>query len=521
MKQQVGTLDAIPAKRMFLSIIADYDLNKSICELIDNAFDVWTRNNRVGPICIDVDLDQDERKITVTDNAGGIPPAELRNIVGPGQSGSSPEDETIGIFGVGTKRAVVALARQVRVSTRFRDDKTYQIEFDDSWLSDEDWMLPYYQVDLIEPQTTVVELSTLRVSVEQAQQSLLRKHLEATYAKFLDLKNVTLRMNGEPVLARFFDKWSYPPNYEPHHYYGTFTSPKGREISIDVLAGLSNESSPTSGEYGVYMYCNDRLVAPAMKSYEVGFTRGLAGPPHPKVSLTKVIVSLKGDAEEMPWNSSKSDISTKHHTFLAIQDWLVRVVSDYAAVSRAWQGKWPTEVFAHKTGQIIDKPITDFKNAKKSFLPDPPKSRPRLPERTATKNADVAKSSPWTIGLFEGIVAAKEIAKQPLKQANWISFNLLDLTLTTAFKEYLVHEKTVDETKLRSLLQPTDRSMAQLKEAFDLSDDLWHRVSLFRKRREDLFFGRATPTIGTAELAAATDLVREVLHDLFEIAVED
>lgn len=519
MKQQVGTLDAIPAKRMFLSIIADYDLNKSICELIDNAFDVWTRNKRAAPIEIAVDLDEDDRTITVTDNAGGIPTQELRNIVGPGQSGSSPEEETIGIFGVGTKRAVVALAKQVRVTTRYGDDKTYQIEFDDSWLHDEDWTLPYYQVDHIEPRTTVVELSSLRVSVEPDHQDILRNHLAATYSKFLSLKNVTLRLNGEPVAPRFFDKWSYPPNYEPHHYYGSFTSPKGRQVSIDVLAGLSNESSPTLGEYGVYMYCNDRLVAPAMKSYEVGFARGQAGPPHPKISLTKVIVSLKGDAEEMPWNSSKSDISTKHHTFLAIQDWLVRVVSDYAAVFRAWQGKWPTEVYPYKQGKIIDRPITDFKNAKKSFLPDPPKSRPRLPERVAAKNADVAKSSPWTIGLFEGVVAAKEIAKQLFTQANWISFNLLDLTLTSAFKEYLVREKITEASKLRELLVPTDRGMSLLKDIVDLSDDLWHRVELFRKRREDLFFGRATPTISSKELTDATELLREVLADLFQIEV--
>jgi hypothetical protein len=40
MKNQVGTVDAIPSKRVFLSIIADYDLNRSVCELIDNALDI-------------------------------------------------------------------------------------------------------------------------------------------------------------------------------------------------------------------------------------------------------------------------------------------------------------------------------------------------------------------------------------------------------------------------------------------------------------------------------------------------
>jgi len=43
MKKEIGIVDAVPSKRLFLSIIADYDLNRSICELIDNAIDIWKK----------------------------------------------------------------------------------------------------------------------------------------------------------------------------------------------------------------------------------------------------------------------------------------------------------------------------------------------------------------------------------------------------------------------------------------------------------------------------------------------
>jgi DNA topoisomerase VI subunit B len=111
MKTQIGTLEAIPSKRLFLSIIADYDLNRSICELVDNGLDVWVRRGKVGPITVSLILDCDQQRISVSDDAGGLPKAELSYIVGPGQTGSSADDETIGIFGVGTKRAVVALSQ--------------------------------------------------------------------------------------------------------------------------------------------------------------------------------------------------------------------------------------------------------------------------------------------------------------------------------------------------------------------------------------------------------------------------
>lgn len=517
MKTQVDTLDAVPSKRLFLSIIADYDLNRSICELVDNGFDVWTRAGRADAIVIDVWLDDHNRTIRIEDNAGGLAREELKYIVGPGQTGSTDTDETIGIFGVGTKRAVVALAAQIRITTRYRDKPTYQIEFDDSWLEDDEWALPLFEVDMIAPGTTCVALQQLRVAIGEEQEKQLRTHLGATYAKFLDHDGVTLRLNGTAIQPRYFDNWSYPPDYLPRRYHGSLTAPNGSAVSVEVLAGLSNESSPASGEYGVYFYCNDRLVAPAMKTFDVGFTKGQAGLPHPKISLTKVIVTLRGEAAEMPWNSSKSDISTKHHVFVALHDWLVTVVKDYAGVSRAWMGQWPEKVFAHTAGTIVDTPISDFPTAKRSFLPDPPKSKPRMAERVAKKNHKLTVTKPWAAGLYEGVVAAKEVAKQQLTQANWLALNLLDVTLTTAFKDYLVHEQgdQDSDSDLRTILSAGDTT--GLRGRIPLSSGTWTQVDIFRARQKDLLYGRATPTISALELKKAEVLVEGILKSLFEI----
>jgi hypothetical protein len=47
----------MPEKRMFLSIISDYDVKTGICELIDNAIDLWTSSNRKKELRVDVELD--------------------------------------------------------------------------------------------------------------------------------------------------------------------------------------------------------------------------------------------------------------------------------------------------------------------------------------------------------------------------------------------------------------------------------------------------------------------------------
>lgn len=330
MKKQVGPLDATPSKRLFHSIIADYDLNRSICELVDNGIDVWVKGGKKSKISINIVLDKAQQTISVEDDAGGLPKEELNFIVGPGQTGTDPSEETIGIFGVGTKRAVVALAQEIKIKTRYKKNKTYQIDIDDKWIEDENWELPYYEIDDLNEGTTLVELQRLRVQINDRVITQLRDHLCATYAKFLENSSICLKINSEVLTPKFFDNWAYPPKYEPRHYKGILPTEDNDKIKVEAFAGLIRESSPGAGEYGVYFYCNDRLVARALKSFDVGFTRGFAGVPHPKVSLTRVIVFLNGKATSMPWNSSKSDISTKHLVFVAIHDWLLQVVKDSA-----------------------------------------------------------------------------------------------------------------------------------------------------------------------------------------------
>jgi Histidine kinase-, DNA gyrase B-, and HSP90-like ATPase len=514
MKKEIGKLDATPSKRTFLSIIADYDLNRSICELIDNGLDVWVRGGKAKTITIKVTLDEGQQTITVEDNAGGLPKHELRYIVGPGQTGTSPTEQTIGIFGVGTKRAVVALAQDIRIKTRHAAEKTHQVEFDDHWLADDDWELPLYEVGDIAKGTTVVELQRLRVQVSDDAIAHLKEHLSTTYARFLVNSQVEILLNGTPISPQFFDNWAYPPDFSPRKYNGELQTADGHSVKVEAIAGLSSESSPASGEYGVYFYCNDRLVARGLKTLETGFTRGLAGLPHPKISLTKVLVCLNGNAASMPWNSSKSDISTKHEIFQALQGWLVQVVKDYAALSRIWMGEWPEKVFKYKEGTITDVNITDFPSVKKSFLPPMPKSRPRYSDLLEQNNRKVVKKKPWTKGLYEGIVAADLISKQHLEQKNRIALIVLDSTLEIAFKEYLVNDSghVYNDAKLISLFANRNDVQNEIKKYVKISNDTWKKINHYYRLRCKLVHERVT--VGSLDDGKVSKAVIQIYGEL-------
>lgn len=193
MKREVDVLNAVPSKRIYRSIIADYDINTAIAELIDNVIDSRKRKHIRRQTKVTLHFDVEDQSITITDNAGGIAERDLDKLITPGASLDAGEGNTIGIFGVGSKRAVVALARDIKIATRSDDNaKTFQLEYDDSWLTSEGWDLPYYEIDSLPEATTKIVLSRLRFRIEAADVSALQKHLGCIYCRFIARGNLQI-----------------------------------------------------------------------------------------------------------------------------------------------------------------------------------------------------------------------------------------------------------------------------------------------------------------------------------------
>jgi hypothetical protein len=516
-KKEIDTIDAVPSKRLFLSIIADYGLNRSVCELIDNAIDMWVLSGKKKSLIITITLNKDQQTIEVSDNAGGVEKSKIHFLVGPGQTSNLETDKSIGIFGVGTKRAVVALAQDIKISTRYKKHKTYRVEYDDDWLKTEDWTLPLYEIGDISEGMTVIELQKLRFSITDEAISQLKEHLEVTYARFLRNKKLNILLGPDKLKPHLFEGWSYPQKYHPRKYTGKLKTEGGSYVDVEVLAGLSKESSPTGGEYGVYFYCNDRLITRGLKTYDVGFTRGLAGQPHPSISLARIIVSLKGEAKSMPWNSSKSEIQPNHHVFIALRSWLVQVVKDYTSLSRRLEGKWHEEVFKYSSGGIETVEIKNFPEARKSFLPPLPKSKQKYGDLIQQANRRIVENKPWAKGICESIVAVDLIYKKNLDQKNRICLLLIDSTLEIAFKEYLVNDSAqhYSNKRLYGLFQNRHTVHSEMKKYINLTDKVWKKINYYYDLRCKLVHERATIGISDSQIEDYGKIVNKILKLLF------
>jgi hypothetical protein len=520
MKNLIKTIDVKPSKRIYRSIIADYDLNKSVCELIDNAIDLWVKSGKKEKIKIDINLDKQQQIILIKDNVGGIKNEELKIIVAPGHTTNKMSEETIGFFGVGSKRAVVALSQYIIITSRYKDYETYQIEYDDKWLEEEDnWELPIYKVSDIEKSCTHIELLKLRYLIDQKSIDDLVKHLSCIYAKFFQNSNIKIIVNTLEITPTTFENWAYPPSYLPQKFPFKIHTTYDEYVNVEILAGLTNISSP-SGEYGVYIYCNDRLIARALKDYTVGFEKGIIGLPHPSISLARIFVFIKGPAYLMPWNSSKSGIFENNEVFKKIREKLIEIVKYYTKLSRSLEGKWLEEVFKYDSGEIIENKLDDIKDIKLRNLPEIPRSRFSYEDSINSLNKKVSHDKPWVKGLYESIIAADYIFKKSFSQKNRISLIILDSTLEITLKEFLINESGGSYSNKRLLELFNDRSQVvnEVKK-YTMNNSkwgkIWTKANYYYNLRCKLIHEKASPQISDEEINSYRSVVEKVLNKLF------
>lgn len=402
-KTEIGPIDGTPDKRMFWSSITDYDLKTGLCELIDNALDLWMIKNRQRPLEIKVTLDAERQLIAVHDNAGGIQHDELRLLIAPEGSRNDPDSEVIGIFGVGGKRADIALGEHVEIRTRHQKAQTYQVDITTEWLEVEGWEIPAYAIPEIAAGTTSVEISQLRKPFSQEQVDEIVAHLGETYAWFIN-EGCKLTVNTDDITPTAFDNWAYPAGFSPRN--ASFKVKLGtEEVSVTITAGLITDRDPEQENYGFYVYCNHRLIVKELKTRDVGyFVTAEAGVPHPDASLCRAIVHVQGPAKLMPWNSSKSGINPGHPLFKRLRPTLIQLVSYFSSLSRRLKNDWDTKVTPHTSGTIEDIKAAEVAPGKRLNLPELPRvNKPQI-ERFKARNKKTLKDQPWTVGLVEAML---------------------------------------------------------------------------------------------------------------------
>lgn len=521
-KTQIELIDGTPKKRMFLSIIRDYDLKTALCELVDNAIDPWMNGDRSNSLVVNLYLDADRQLISVKDNAGGVRRHELSVLIAPGESKNDLAAELIGVFGVGGKRAGIAVAEHVTIKTRFQEEDSCELNITQAWLQAEDWSLPAYEIPDIEPGTTQVDMSHLRKPLRSEDVDELRIHLGETYDWFLD-QGCTIAVNGTSVVPIGFETWAFPPNYSPRMSHFDVDMGRDGKLSIELTGGLIRDRVPEKDNYGVYFYCNHRLIVKEVRTRDVGyFVTGEAGVPHTDASLCRVIVRMQGPAQLMPWNSRKNSIDYGDLGFQQISPRLIPLVSYFTSLSRRLRDDWDGQVFRHDVGEVQEVPAANI-TGKRPVLPALPRVNKPRAERYKADNKVQIQNMPWTLGLVESLAMVDVVEQKRFETKNRISLILLDSTFEIALKEFIVHRhdlfppKEYSNAEIRRLFSQRHlvtnailQKLPALKSSIDIANHYY-------EMRNKLIHERATVDVVDRDIKNYRRTIERLLHSLFDL----
>ena len=167
MNENMDTAAAMPTKQFFVSMLTrDISLDDAILDLVDNCLDGALRCSNGSEVDYSkhwVKINLTHESFLIEDNCGGIP----RNVAKDyafkmgrdHDDDRDSEDETIGMYGVGMKRAIFKMGRESIVKTRFEED-SFEVPISATWLDNKEWNpLPIVDTEkvnvLAEPGTTI------------------------------------------------------------------------------------------------------------------------------------------------------------------------------------------------------------------------------------------------------------------------------------------------------------------------------------------------------------------------------
>jgi hypothetical protein len=346
MKPSTDTATAVPTKQFFVSMLTrDIKLEDAILDLIDNCLDGALRLSKGGKpdyskFVVTITLARDH--FSIEDNCGGIPREVAKNYAF--KMGREPSDnrdsdtETIGMYGVGMKRAIFKMGRNAIVKTRHGAD-TYEVPITASWLDATNWdPLPINEPTeakekLKEPGTTIY-VSDLNEGVARhfANPAFVNEVTTAIsqhFTMFLQW-GFKIEINGESVKPVYVEVLVSPRADGPAPY--VFRKTTG-DVTVSITVGLntsrrsegddSDDDADFAGQRasataGWTVLCNDRAVIVGDKSRLTGWgDLPLVPLYHPQFAVITGIIEFRAkDAKKLPVTTTKRALDASSELWL-------------------------------------------------------------------------------------------------------------------------------------------------------------------------------------------------------------
>ena len=357
------TAAAIPTKQFFVSMLTrDISLADAILDLVDNCLDGALRIANGGEVDYSqhyVEIKLTDEFFSIADNCGGIP----RDVAkyNAFKMGREPDDdrdsenETIGMYGVGMKRAIFKMGREAKVQTRYLDD-AFEVPITSDWLDNKDWdPLPIVNMDsaaqLSEPGTQIwvgsLYQGVAKHFTNDAFRNELRTSISEHFTMFLQ-RGLKILVNDELVEAILVEVLvsEQPGKPAPYVFQKTIDG-----VLVSITVGLNTgrglatddddtpefERDRSAGTAGWTVFCNDRAVIVGDKSRLTGWGDGIPLYHYQFSIITGIIEFRSKHAETLPVTTTKRALDTSSDVWLQALVKMKEGMRIWISYTNAWK----------------------------------------------------------------------------------------------------------------------------------------------------------------------------------------
>ena len=358
--------NANPTKRFFVDmLIRDIELQDAILDLLDNCVDGAMRSINAARRATSrpyenyfAEIDFDKDHFTIRDNCGGISIALAESYafrMGRADSDRDAELPTVGVYGIGMKRAVFKLGRSITVKSK-TVDSGFALTITPTWLEDDKgWALPLTEdSSVLDNIGTEISVTTLRNGIprmfsdETDFANTLKNAISAYYGYIIE-RGFEVRVNGDTVppvkfSLLFDDRDGGHEKIAPYVYHGEID---GVDVSIAVglYRALPTDAEeqealqrPSSEKAGWTIVCNDRVVLYADKSRVTGWGEATVPQYHTQfVSIAGTVVFRSNNASKLPLTTTKRGIDGNSELYLTTKEYMREGLKIFTDFTNKWK----------------------------------------------------------------------------------------------------------------------------------------------------------------------------------------
>lgn len=360
-----------PTKQFFVKMLTrDIDLKDAILDLLDNCVDGILReikrtqsNNSNRPYeGYWAKLFITPNSFEIVDNCGGIPKDIAINsafMLGRPNLEQDEDIETVGMYGIGMKRAIFKMGRRCHVISHHLKD-SYRVDITPEWLDsdDDNWDLSLRNVrPKLKENGTKIKIEELygpiQTSFDEKSSSFMKDfktEISQLYAIIME-KGFKVYLNEEEIkpvgmtLLSPTKKYKGVPAIEPYLFEGEID-----DVNISLCVGFYRklatekeldkemQQKRSKDAAGWTIICNDRVVLHKDKSLITGW--GTANVPqyHNQFIAISGFVSFHSKKSlNLPLNTTKRGIEGSSEVYLMVLDIMREGVKTFTSFTYKWK----------------------------------------------------------------------------------------------------------------------------------------------------------------------------------------